>query len=129
MSSTWAAAIADPAEVIGRAHLAALECNLDRAAVGAMSAQQGAVDAMLQHELRDNYFLIDDPATPDQSRDISSLDRASTASEKVLKERGTHAAQRASGSEKLKPFLTHIAPAARFYHGPHANSDPIDAKS
>lgn len=88
-----------------------------------ISAQEFAVHSMLQHQLGDNYCRIDDPATPEQSRDISSLDLVTPAAIKVLKERGTHAAQRMSGSLALKPFLAHRAPPPDFYHGPNKNAE------
>src|SRR5690606_37929015 len=72
-----------------------------------ISAQEYAVHAMLEHQLGGRYLRIDDSATPQQSRDISSLDRVSQAAKKVLKQRGKHAAQRAIGSSELRPFRMH----------------------
>jgi predicted acylesterase/phospholipase RssA len=84
-----------------------------------ISAQEHSTDAMLSHLLEQDYVRIDDPATPDQSRDIAALDIVSPAAIEVLKSRGTQAARRALGSKELTPFLNHIAAAPVFYHGPN----------
>lgn len=87
-----------------------------------ISAQEFAAEAMLGHKLDDKYLRIDDQATPDQSRDIASLDLASTAASRVLTSRGSHAAQRSIGDPKFAPFLKHTAAPAQFFHGPNKNS-------
>lgn len=84
-----------------------------------ISAQENAVDAMLQHLLDTNYVRIDDPATPDQSKDISSFDQASPAAIDVLTSRGTQAARRALGTPAFAPFKTHMAERPTFFHGPN----------
>ncbi len=84
-----------------------------------ISAQENAVDAMLQHLLDTNYVRIDDPATPDQSKDISSLDEVSAAAIDVLKSRGTQAARRALGVPAFAYFKTHMAERPTFFHGPN----------
>ena len=84
-----------------------------------ISAQENAVDAMLQHLLNANYVRIDDPATPDQSKDISYLDCFSPAAIDVLKSRGTQAARRALGTPAFTPFKTHMAERPTFFHGPN----------
>lgn len=86
-----------------------------------ISAQGASVDFMLKHELRDDYFKIDDMATPDQSKDIQNLDVASEAATNTLLARGMSAAQNALGDSKFAPFRTHIAATPTFYHGPNAN--------
>lgn len=88
-----------------------------------ISAQEFAVHSMLTHELGDDYYPIDDPATPQQSKDISALDLVTPGSIKVLKERGTHAAQRHSALPGLKPFLAHRAAPPNLYHGPNKNTE------
>lgn len=87
-----------------------------------ISAQESSVDYMLQQKLKTNYFQIDDKATPDQSRDVSALDRVTKGSTNTLISRGTHAAQRALGSEHFQPFRAHFAPAPTFFHGANKNS-------
>jgi predicted acylesterase/phospholipase RssA len=86
-----------------------------------ISAQEEAAHAMLRHTLKDDYFLIDDPATRQQSDDISSLDRVSRGAINVLTDRGTQAARRALGDPRLKPFRTHLARPPIFFHGPNRN--------
>ncbi len=84
-----------------------------------ISSQEHSVDAMLSHLLGEDYVRIDDPATPDQSKDIASLDVVSPAAIEVLKSRGTQAARRAFGDNALTPFLNHTAAAPVFFHGPN----------
>lgn len=82
-----------------------------------ISAQESSVDYMLRHMLKDNYFSIDDQATPDQSKDINKLDRASKAATDVLVARGMAAAQRAIGDTRFDLFSKHIAKEPTFYFG------------
>lgn len=89
-----------------------------------ISAQESSVDYMLKQSLQDDYFTIDDKATPDQSRDVKALDRVSPASTNTLRDRGMHAAQRALGDPKFQPFRAHRAGAPTFFHGPNKNSTP-----
>lgn len=86
-----------------------------------ISAQESSVDYMLRHELKDDYFQIDDQATPDQSKDVKKLDLVSIGATNTLKDRGTHAAQRALGDPLFQPFRTHRAKAPVFYHGSNKN--------
>lgn len=86
-----------------------------------ISAQEGAVDFMLKHALGDNYLRIDDQATPDQSRDIASLDSVTAGATTVLRERGAQAARRTLGDARLSLFKSHIAAVPTFYHGPNKN--------
>src|SRR6185312_2193136 len=87
-----------------------------------ISAQESSVDYMLKQSLGENYFVIDDLATPDQSRDIKKLDRVSTGSTNTLRDRGVHAAQVAMGKPSFKPFRAHQAGAPTFFHGPRKNA-------
>ncbi|MFT7292889.1 MAG: hypothetical protein ACI87Q_000735 [Pseudohongiellaceae bacterium] len=86
-----------------------------------ISAQESSVDYMLRQSLGSNYFQIDDKATPDQSKDVKALDRVSIGATNTLKDRGTHAAQRALGHPLFQPFRAHQASAPNFYHGPNKN--------
>jgi hypothetical protein len=86
-----------------------------------ISAQESSVDYMLRQSLGNNYFQIDDKATPDQSKDVKALDRISIGATNTLKDRGSHAAQRALGDPLFKPFRAHQAGAPIFYHGPNKN--------
>lgn len=86
-----------------------------------ISAQESSVDYMLRQSLRDNYYQIDDKATPDQSKDVKALDLVSIGATNTLKDRGTHAAQRAMGDPNFQPFRMHQADAPIFYHGPNKN--------
>lgn len=86
-----------------------------------ISAQESSVDYMLRLALRNNYFQIDDKATPDQSKDVKALDRASIGATNTLKDRGSHAAQRALGDPLFQPFRAHQAGVPLFYHGPNKN--------
>lgn len=86
-----------------------------------ISAQESSVDYVLQQTLREQYFRIDDQATPDQSRDIKALDVVSAAATNTLKDRGTHAAQRALGDARFAPFKVHRAADPIFYYGPNKN--------
>lgn len=88
-----------------------------------ISSQEYSVDAMLSHLLEEDYVRIDDPATPDQSKDIAALDMVSTAAIEVLKSRGTQAARRALGDKALTPFLNHNAAAPVFFHGPNKTQE------
>ncbi len=105
------------------------DANLDRGFVPwggslfdlVISAQESSVDYMLRQSLRDDYFVVDDKATPDQSRDVKALDRVSVASTNTLRDRGVHAAQRALGDPKFQPFRAHRAGAPTFFHGPNKN--------
>ncbi len=90
-----------------------------------ISAQESSVDYMLRQSLGADYYLIDDKATPDQSRDVRALDRVSVGSTNTLKDRGVHAAQRALGDPLFKPFRAHQASAPVFYHGPNKNSTHV----
>jgi hypothetical protein len=87
-----------------------------------ISAQESSVDYMLRQSLGNNYFQIDDKATPDQSKDVKSLDRVSIGATNTLKDRGVHAAQRALGDPLFQPFRAHQAGAPTFYHGPNKNA-------
>lgn len=87
-----------------------------------ISAQESSVDYMLRQSLGADYYQIDDKATPDQSRDVKALDQVSVGSTNTLKDRGVHAAQRALGDPLFKPFRSHQAGAAAFFHGPNKNS-------
>ncbi|SAK47988.1 patatin [Caballeronia pedi] len=86
-----------------------------------ISAQEGAVDYMLQQALGTNYLRVDDQATPDQSRDISSLDVVSKGATTVLRERGAQAARRMLGDPRYPLFKSHTAATPKFYHGPRKN--------
>jgi hypothetical protein len=86
-----------------------------------ISAQESSVDYMLRQSLGDDYFTIDDKATPDQSRDVKALDRVSAGSTNTLRDRGMHAAQRTLGEAKFQPFRAHRASAPTFFHGPNKN--------
>lgn len=86
-----------------------------------ISAQESSVDYMLKQLLGENYYLIDDKATPDQSRDVASLDKISLGATNTLKNRGNHAAQVALGDTRFKPFREHIACSPIFYDGPNKN--------
>jgi len=86
-----------------------------------ISAQDSSVDYMLRHLLKDDYYLIDDEATPDQSKDIKSLDRVCIDATNTLKDRGIYAAQRALGAPLFQPFREHQAQTPTFYHGPNKN--------
>lgn len=92
-----------------------------------ISAQESSVDYMLRQSLGTDYYQIDDKATPDQSLDVKALDLVSIGSTNTLKDRGVHAAQRALGDPLFKPFRTHQAGAATFFHGPNKNSHPTEA--
>ncbi|MEJ0039282.1 MAG: CBASS cGAMP-activated phospholipase [Gammaproteobacteria bacterium] len=84
-----------------------------------ISAQENAVDSMLRHILNTNYVRIDDLATPDQSKDIASLDHVSPGAIDVLVSRGTQAARRALGDPAFAPFRSHLAERPTFFHGPN----------
>lgn len=86
-----------------------------------ISAQESSVDYMLRQSLGKNYYQIDDKATPDQSKDVKELDRISIGATNTLKDRGSHAAQRALGDPLFQPFRAHQAGAPNFYHGPNKN--------
>lgn len=86
-----------------------------------ISAQESSVDYMLQQSLGADYFQIDDKATPDQSKDVKALDRVSIGATNTLKDRGSHAAQRALGDPLFQPFRAHKAGAPVFFHGPNKN--------
>lgn len=86
-----------------------------------ISAQESSVDYMLRQILKHDYYQIDDKATPDQSKDVKSLDRVSIGATNTLKDRGTHAAQRALGDPLFQPFRLHRAKAPSLYHGPNKN--------
>lgn len=86
-----------------------------------ISAQESSVDYMLRQALGNDYFQIDDKATPDQSKDVKALDRVSIGATNTLKDRGNHAAQRALGDPLFQPFRAHQADAPNFYHGPNKN--------
>jgi hypothetical protein len=90
-----------------------------------ISAQEGAVHAVLKHELGANYHQVDERATAQQAPDIAALDRVSSAAIKVLKERGVSAARRASGSAEFRPFIEHRAPTPSFFHGPNQNMEQV----
>jgi hypothetical protein len=104
--------------------------NLDRGALNwggslfdlVISAQASSSNYMLRQSLQDDYFQIDDAATPDQSKDVKALDRVTPASTNTLRDRATHAAQKALGEPLFQPFRSHLAPAPTFFHGPNKNS-------
>jgi hypothetical protein len=86
-----------------------------------ISAQESSVDYMLRQSLGADYYQIDDKATPDQSLDVKALDHVSAGSTNTLRDRGVHAAQRALGDPLFKPFRSHQAAAATFFHGLNKN--------
>ena len=86
-----------------------------------ISAQESSVDYMLRQSLKDDYYQIDDQATPDQSKDVKALDVVSKGATNTLKDRGTHAAQRALGDSRFEPFRKHQANTPTFFHGPNKN--------
>lgn len=87
-----------------------------------ISAQASSSNYMLRQSLQNDYFQIDDAATPDQSKDVKALDRVTPASTNTLRDRATHAAQRALGDPLFQPFRSHLAAAPTFFHGPNKNS-------
>ncbi len=87
-----------------------------------ISAQESSVDYMLRQSLGDDYYQIDDKATPDQSRDVKELDRVTPGSTNTLRDRGMHAAQRTLGDPKFQPFRAHRAGDPTFFHGPNKNA-------
>jgi hypothetical protein len=89
-----------------------------------ISAQERSVDTLLAHMLGTDYVRIDDPATPDQSKDVAKLDQATPAALATLKFRGTQAAKQALGSRTLEPFRNHRAAEPVFYHGPNMKVTP-----
>lgn len=91
------------------------------------SAQESSVDHMLRHILKNDYFKIDDPVTPDQSEDIKKLDVVSEAATHTLVARGVAAAQRTLGHSHFQPFIRHIAAKPDFYYGPNKNREPESA--
>lgn len=86
-----------------------------------ISAQASSVNYMLRQSLGEDYFLIDDEATPDQSKDVRDLDAVSIASTNTLRDRATHAAQRALGDSRFQVFREHLAMTPTFYYGPNRN--------
>ena len=90
-----------------------------------ISAQESSVDYMLRQLLKDYYYQIDDKATPDQSKDVKALDRVSIGATNTLKDRGTHAAQRALGDPRFRLFREHWAGAPTFYHGHNKNAPEV----
>ncbi len=89
------------------------------------------MDYMLRQALGNNYFQIDDKATPDQSKDVKALDRVSIGATNTLKDRGNHAAQRALGDplsnhfERTRPALpSSITAPTRMFRRPHAELEP-----
>lgn len=90
-----------------------------------ISAQASSSNYMLRQSLREDYFQIDDAATPDQSKDVKALDRVTLASTNTLRDRATHAAQRALGEPLFQPFRNHLAAAPTFFHGPNKNSPTL----
>lgn len=87
-----------------------------------ISTQEKSTDTLLGHLLGNDYMRIDDPATPDQSRDIEKLDLVTPAAIEVLKTRGTQAARAALGDSRFAPFRSHVAASPVFFHGPNKNS-------
>jgi hypothetical protein len=87
-----------------------------------ISAQESSVDYMLRQLLGSNYFRIDDLATPDQGGDIRKLDRVSKSATNTLRDRASHAAQRALGDDLFAPFRKHLAAAPTFFHGRYKNA-------
>lgn len=87
-----------------------------------ISAQESSVDYMLRQSLGANYYQIDDKATPDQSLDVKALDTVSIGATNTLKDRATHAAQRALGDPLFQPFRAYRASTPTFFHGPNKNS-------
>jgi hypothetical protein len=90
-----------------------------------ISAQESSVDYMLKHVLKDNYYSIDDQATPDQSKDISALNKVSKAATETLIARGIAAAQRSVGDVRFEIFKKHVAKSPTFYHGANKNSSEV----
>ncbi|MFB9122510.1 patatin [Paraburkholderia dipogonis] len=90
-----------------------------------ISAQESAVDSMLTHVLGDCYYRIDDLATPDQSRDVSSLDAVTAGATNVLRDRGAQAARRTLGDARFSVFKSHLAAAPTFYHGPNKSAGVV----
>ena len=86
-----------------------------------ISAQESSVDYMLRQSLGASYYQIDDKATPDQSLDVKALDSVSIGATNTLKDRATHAAQRALGDPLFQPFRAHMASTPTFFHGPNKN--------
>lgn len=103
--------------------------SLDRGVLGwgadlfnlVLSAQESATDYMLKQSLGDDYYVIDDKATPEQSLDIKRLDLVTPGSTLTLRDRGMHSAQRALGDDKFAAFRSHAAARAQFFHGPNKN--------
>lgn len=103
--------------------------SLDRGVLGwgadlfnlVLSAQESATDYMLKQSLGDDYYVIDDKTTPEQSQDIKKLDLVTVGSTLTLRDRGMHSAQVALGDDKFAAFRSHAAPPAQFFHGPNKN--------
>ncbi|WP_035604380.1 CBASS cGAMP-activated phospholipase [Hylemonella gracilis] len=88
-----------------------------------ISAQASSVNYMLLQSLGTDYFLIDDEATPDQSKDVKDLDVVTQASTNTLRDRAMHAAQKSLGDQRFQAFREHIAMKPVFYHGPNRNCE------
>ena len=86
-----------------------------------ISAQESSVDYMLRQSLGTSYYQIDNKATSDQSLDVKALDSVSIGATNTLKDRATHAAQRALGDPFFQPFRAHMASTPTFFHGPNKN--------
>lgn len=87
-----------------------------------ISAQESSVDYILKHSLGDDYYKIDDQATPEQSLSIKDLDNVSVGSTNTLRDQGILAAQRTLGDVLFNSFRQHLAKPPTFFHGPNKNA-------
>jgi uncharacterized protein len=80
-----------------------------------IAAQQLNADFMLKHRLKQNYLRIDRDQSPEQERQLA-LDCASPGAIDDLKALAEASVRDHLGKGPLAGFLTHRAPAARFYN-------------
>lgn len=84
-----------------------------------IAAQERALNQIVTHRLGDRFMAINDTLTQNQVKDVG-LDLADAQAKQTLLGRADHSYQNALKAGIAARFLDHIAPAARFYHGPHA---------
>lgn len=86
-----------------------------------IAAQERALNQIVEHRLGERFLPINDKLTQNQVKDVG-LNLADAQARQTLLGHADNSYQNALKAGVEARFLDHIAPTARFFHGPHART-------
>lgn len=86
-----------------------------------IAAQERALNQIVEHRLGERFMTINDKLTQNQVKDVG-IDLADAQARQTLLGHADNSYQNALKAGVAARFLDHIAPNARFFHGPHART-------